>query len=251
MKRIFKPRLTAPTKDNHWYGVDCVSYHSKYNMFEKHDGKFGNCTHYAIARFQELLGKICKLKEENADKFLDTAKKVGYPTGMLPKLGSIIVWKHTTKKNGHVGVVEKIYSNGDLLISMSGWKSFLFTTRRVYKSKGYVYSDYKLLGFIYPEDIDFYDFAELPTLPLRGYFYAKYNKKTDKYIVVDTGKEVIKLQKFLSWALNIDLRVKGKWDGKLGRDTRDAIIQFQKLVGIKKDGKFGKNSLSKAKKFCK
>ena len=244
MKRIFKPRLTAPTKDNHWYGVDCVSYHSKYNMFEKHDGKFGNCTHNAIARFQELLGKICKLKEENADKFLDTAKKVGYPTGIVPKLGSIIVWKHTTKKNGHVGVVEKIYSNGDLLISMSGWKSFLFTTRRVYKSKGYVYSDYKLLGFIYPEDIDFYVenkyTGQFPSLP---------NTITKNYIRngVSTKDNIKRLQSFLNWSLNEKLVV----DGIIGTKTTNAIIKFQKLVGLTVDGKFGKNSLSKAKSFSK
>lgn len=244
MKKIFKPRLIAPTKNNHWYGVDCVSYHSKYNMFEKHDGKLGNCTHYAIARFQELLGKICKLKEENADKFLDTAKKVGYPTGMTPKLGSIIVWKHTTKKNGHVGVVEKIYSNGDLLISMSGWKSFLFMTRRVYKSKGYVYSDYKLLGFIYPEDIDFYVENKYP-----GIFPDLPNTITKNYVRngVSTKDNIKRLQMFLNWALNEKLVV----DGIIGPKTTNAIIKFQNLVELTVDGKFGKNSLNKAKSFSK
>lgn len=244
MKRIFKPRLTAPTKDNRWYGVDNLSYHTKYNMFDKHDGKYGNCTHYAIGRYQELLNAKCKLKEENADKFLDTAKKVGYSVGMIPKLGSIIVWKHTTKKNGHVGVVEKIYSNGDLLISMSGWKSFLFMTRRVYKSKGYVYSDYKLLGFIYPEDIDFYVENKytgiFPNLP---------NTITKNYVRngVSTKDNIKRLQSFLNWALNEKLVV----DGIIGTKTTNAIIKFQKLVGITADGKFGKNSLNKAKEFSK
>lgn len=244
MMKEFKKRITAPTKENHWYGVDCVSYHTKYNMFAKHEGKFGNCTHYAIGRYQELLEAKCKLKEENADKFLDTAKKVGYPTGMTPKLGSIIVWKHTTKTNGHVGVVEEIYSNGDLLISMSGWKSFLFTTRKVLKKNGYVYSDYKLLGFIYPEDIEFYVknkyTGQFPTLP---------NTLTQNYIRngASSKDNIKKLQSFLNWALNEKLVV----DGIIGAKTTSAIKSFQKKVGLTADGKFGKNSLNKAKSFVK
>lgn len=148
----FIPRYDAPTANINWYGKDNPAYGTKWSMFEKHDGKYGNCTHYAIGRYQEVNQKKCKLVEEDADKFLNTAKKLGYKTGSTPKLGAIIVYKHTTKSNGHVACVEHIYPNGDLDLSMSGWKSYLFKIRKVTKKAGYVYSDYKLLGFIYSND---------------------------------------------------------------------------------------------------
>ena len=34
MKKEFKKRITAPSENNRWYGVDNVSYHTKYNMFD-------------------------------------------------------------------------------------------------------------------------------------------------------------------------------------------------------------------------
>lgn len=89
--------------------------------------------------------------------------------------------------------------------------------------------------------------GKYPTLPKRGYFYAKKNIFTKKYKIVDTGEEVEKLQRLLNWALNINLKA----DGKLGEETSNAIIQFQILFNLKVDGKFGKKSLTKAKEIVK
>lgn len=75
-----------------------------------------------------------------------------------------------------------------------------------------------------------------PTLPSRGYF-----KKGDK------GTQVKNLQKFLNWAFGIKLDV----DGHIGNKTINAIKEFQKVVGIRQDGYFGKDSLAKAKVFSK
>lgn len=183
MTKIFQSRTKAPTSDIRWYGKDNPAYGGKYSMFDKHDGKYGNCTHYAIGRYQEVNNKKCKLINQNADKFLDYAKKVGYKTGMTPKLGAIVVWKHTKQSNGHVGVVEKIYSNGDLDISMSGWKSYLFKVRKVTKKSGYVYSDYKLLGFIYPED----EYIEEQTID--KYSKGTYEVLSPRYVRTGAGTE--------------------------------------------------------------
>lgn len=195
MTKIFTKRTKAPTEDNRWYGKDNVSYKTKWSMFKKHDGKYGNCTHYSIGRYQEVNGKKCKLQEENADTFIEQAKKYGYKTGMTPKLGAIIVWKHTTKKNGHVGNVERIYSNSDLDISMSGYATYLFKIRKVTKKSGYVYSDYKLLGFIYPDD-EYTDKEEI-FLPKLGTYtltdvrnvYTSYPNKSVRKLVKDLTRD--------------------------------------------------------------
>jgi surface antigen len=244
VKVKFIERTKAPTSDINWYGKDNVAFKTAYNMFEKHDGKYGNCTHYAIGRYQELQNAVSKFKEENADKFLDTAKKVGYPTGSEPKLGAVIVWKHTTKTNGHVGVIEKIYDNGDILVSMSGWKSFLWKTRKVTKKSGYVYSDYKLLGFIYYNDIEFYE-----ALTYTGEFPALPGTLTKNYISNEksTKSEIKKLQQFLNWANDASLTV----DGIIGNKTTQQVKDFQNKVNITADGKFGKKSLAKAKEYEK
>lgn len=75
-----------------------------------------------------------------------------------------------------------------------------------------------------------------PTLPNRGYF-----KKGDK------GTQVKNLQKFLNWALNLNLVV----DGIIGNATINAVKQFQNKVKIYADGLFGKSSLEKAKSYSK
>lgn len=75
-----------------------------------------------------------------------------------------------------------------------------------------------------------------PKLPGRGYF-----KNGDK------GTEAKNLQRFLNWAVNTKLAV----DGIIGQKTIASVKSFQKLVNIKQDGLFGKNSLSKAKEFKK
>lgn len=75
-----------------------------------------------------------------------------------------------------------------------------------------------------------------PKLPLRRYF-----KEGDK------GIQVAHLQEFLNWAINSKLVI----DGIIGPKTISAVKSFQKKVGIKEDGLFGKDSLKKAKAFTK
>lgn len=89
--------------------------------------------------------------------------------------------------------------------------------------------------------------GEYPKLPTRGYFYYKYDKKKKKYVIVDKGPEVVKLQKLLNWAND----AKNKVDGKLGEDTDEQIRIYQKKYGLVIDGKFGKKCLAKAKTIKK
>lgn len=79
--------------------------------------------------------------------------------------------------------------------------------------------------------------GEFPKLPARGYF-----KKGDK------SKEVGKLQLLLNWAVDgIPLDV----DCSEGPKTFSRIKEFERLVGNKANGLFGKNDLAKAKAYTK
>lgn len=240
----FVKRTTAPNESNKFYSTYSPFYKNKYNMFKRHPLFKGNCTHYAYSRFLEINDRTaCSLSTGDAENWYSKSKK--YEKGQIPKLGAVIVYKHTKKDGGHVAIVEEIKSNGNLLLSMSGYNSYLFKTRVVKKSNNYCYSDYELLGFIYsPNNFDEETRTEeksgyskeFPKLPTRGYF-----KKGDK------GTEVKKLQSFLNWSLDIKLSV----DGIIGNKTINAVKDFQKLVKITRDGKFGKTSLKKAKEFKK
>lgn len=79
-----------------------------------------------------------------------------------------------------------------------------------------------------------------PTLPTsRGYYQLG-----DGYETLKSYKSQIKrLQTFLNWAVDAGLTV----DGQYGPATRTEVIRFQKKNGLEPDGKFGKDSLAKAK----
>lgn len=57
------------------------------------------------------------------------------------------------------------------------------------------------------------------------------------------GESVKKLQSFLNWYANANLKI----DGIFGKKTEGAVKHFQKNEGLKVDGIFGKKSLAKAK----
>lgn len=79
--------------------------------------------------------------------------------------------------------------------------------------------------------------GEFPKLPSRGYFKNG-----------DVSAEVCKLKKFLNWygAYKLDEKNKNYFD-----TTEKRVRDFQKKEGLVQDGKFGKNSLAKAKKVKK
>ena len=75
-----------------------------------------------------------------------------------------------------------------------------------------------------------------PKLPSRGYFKSG-----------DSGTQVKNLQKLLNWAIDAGLKV----DGDCGAKTIAAVKKFQKAYDLEVDGKFGKNTLAKAKTIKK
>lgn len=82
-----------------------------------------------------------------------------------------------------------------------------------------------------------------PALPSRGYYQIGDGYKT----LTNYTTQIKRLQSFLNWAVNAKLTA----DGDYGPKTSAAVKLFQKVVGLKADGLFGKNSLAKAKSYRK
>ena len=81
--------------------------------------------------------------------------------------------------------------------------------------------------------------GEFPVCPSRGYFQRG-----------DTGAEVVKLQKLLEWIVPGCLP---KWgcDSDIGTETLTAVKEAQKVLNVKVDGFYGKNTESVAKAYRK
>lgn len=230
----FTKRTTAPKKGQEYYSTLNPFAGGKYDMFDKHTKYQGNCTHYAWGRFSEIIKTKCVLPCSNAGTWYE---RTHYEKGKTPRVGAVIEYKHKNKSGGHVGIVEEIKSNGDLVLSMSGYNSFLFKLRTVSPKNNYCYSDYKLVGFIYsPFKFEESYKGTYPKLPIRGYF-----KLNDK------GEQVKNLQKLLNWLNGCKLTI----DGILGTKTITQIEKFEDKYKLAIDGRFGKKCLAKAKEITK
>lgn len=85
--------------------------------------------------------------------------------------------------------------------------------------------------------------GKFPELPARGYF-----KKGDGYLqLIGLETEVKRLQKLVNWITGSNLKV----DGAYGDKTIAAVKKAQKILGVKEDGLFGKETLKKAKEYKK
>lgn len=75
---------------------------------------FGNCTWYAFERRQQL-GRPVGSFWGNARTWGSYARAAGYPVNNKPAAGAVLV--EQTGWAGHVGVVESVLPNGDIIIS--------------------------------------------------------------------------------------------------------------------------------------
>lgn len=117
----FTPRTSAPARNNKYYYSDNIFYQSGYGM--------PNCTAYAWGRFYEISGVKPSLCTGNAgDWYPYNLRKGTYKHGTKPKVGAVMCWSKPGAA-GHVAIVEKINPNGSVLISESGYNSFLFRNR--------------------------------------------------------------------------------------------------------------------------
>lgn len=245
----YTKRLQAPSKSNKYYYSDNPFYKAGYGL--------PNCTCYAWGRFYEISGTRPKLSTSNAENWW--GHNDGYKRGKTPQLGAVICWSKGrvgvgSDGAGHVGIVEKIYDDGSILVGQSGWRaSRVFWTTKV--SKGYALSGYKFQGFIYnPAVTEKYVPAKPKKLELDG-DWGKKTTKLSQYVLKTEEDGFISNQpasnkKYLPNA-NTD-----SWIFKTSNYSRgsDLVEAIQKHIGMPEksiDRFFGKLSAKYMQKFLK
>ena len=134
---VFKARVDKKPEDyNKFYNIPayggispCIQGNTDMGSYTNALSVLPNCVGYACGRFSEISCDIRGLEPNilypfnmNAGQFINYAPTSNFnlKTGNYPKLGAIICWS----KNGgagHVGIVEKINSDGSIITSESGW----------------------------------------------------------------------------------------------------------------------------------
>lgn len=115
----YNPRLdkSGIANNPYWYS-------SSENVFYP-QAQLPNCTCYAWGRWRELgypTGDL-GIGDGNAQNWYPNTKNKGRLTcSPTPALGAIACWTRGDGNRGHVGVVETIDANGDILVSMSGYQ---------------------------------------------------------------------------------------------------------------------------------
>ena len=154
----FSPRVTAPEEGNKFYnnwqdGGYNTCIRGNENGKTGHVGltALPNCTGYAIGRFNEIIGSWKYDLYHNAVDFVDDARDLGLQVSSgSPQVGAILCWGYNGGGAGHVAVVEKVNSDGSILISQSGWSNQnIFWTEELSKGEWASYSGRYFRGFIY------------------------------------------------------------------------------------------------------
>lgn len=145
----YSARVSAPSTSNKYYKHTSAGGLNECILI-KSGSVLPNCVGYAWGRFYEISGKRPKLSKGNAEMWY--GYNDGYSRGKTPKLGAVICWAKGkvgvgSDGAGHVGIVEKIYSDGSILVSQSGYGGSRFFTSKI--AKGYSKSGYSFQGFIY------------------------------------------------------------------------------------------------------
>lgn len=130
--------------------------HGGYNFCIEIEGGscLPNCVGYSYGRWLEILNSSHNLSTSNAEDWYGNTSD-GYKRGQKPKVGAVICWRAGRLWNendgaGHVAIVEKVKSNGDIVTSESVYGGERWRTRTYTKSSNYYLADgYEFQGFIY------------------------------------------------------------------------------------------------------
>ena len=232
-----------------------------------------NCVGYANGRFNEsindpeLKGVVLNFKYQlicNAENFIESAKRQGLKISPTPIEGGIMVWQKGRSLSsgdgaGHVAFVERVYDDGSILTSESGYNSWAFKTVRRTNGNGRwgQAAAYKFRGCVVNPSIKNPKVVPVPKLTIDGkggpctvramqrFFgtpqdgvISGQTKAGDKWrpslLAVEHGKGgssvVRKIQKWCGITQ----------DGYWGKDTSTAL---QKKLGVTADGVFGTESM--------
>lgn len=166
----FTQRTGAPSTSNAYYYADNPFYQSGYGM--------PNCTCYAYGRFWEILGSKPKLSLSDAGLWYGYSD--GYERGRKPKLGAVCCWSSTVGGAGHVAIVEKINSDGSIVISQSAYQSTNWWRQEI-PSTYYFGDSYSFQGFIYNPAVSS---VEIPTNWIKGNYYLSQSEMENNALIV-------------------------------------------------------------------
>ena len=238
-----------------------------------------NCVGWANSRFNQIIndpdleGINKKFKYQlvcDAEDFIESAKRQGLKISPTPIEGGIMVWQKGPTLNpgdgaGHVAVVERVYNDGTILTSESGWASWTFKTVRRNNANGRwgQNENYTFRGCVINPSIKDPKIVPVPPLTVDGIggtctvramqrFFGTLqdgvisgqNRSCSKYYpalnAVEFGNGgsacVKKLQKWVGTTQ----------DGVLGEKT---VKAWQKKIGVSADGIFGTNSMKAWQKY--
>lgn len=277
-----KVRTECPSKGNKYYNnkvhgglSDAVNGYPMIKGLTVLD----NCVGWANSRFNEIIndpnleGIVKALKYQlvcNAENFIESAKKQGLKISSTPIEGGIMVWQKGRTLSGgdgagHVAVVERVYEDGTILTSESGYASWTFKTVRRDNGNGRwgQNSNYKFRGCIINPSVTNPKVVPVPPLTIDGIggactaramqrFFGTVqdgeisgqNKSCAKYYpamkAVAYGKGGSPCIKNMQRWLGI------KQDGVWGKDTSRAL---QKKLGVTADDIFGPKSMKAWQKY--
>lgn len=141
----FYPRLTdAGILNNRLWYSDNPFYQAGYGL--------PNCTCYAWGRCWEIGGGTPEHRPAfstgNAEDWYNYND--GYQRGPTPALGAVLCLADGPfSGDGHVAVVEEIFSDNSITVSESAWGAYFFQTERLYPPYYLTAAGYIFQGFIY------------------------------------------------------------------------------------------------------
>lgn len=247
---------------------------------QKYADVLDNCVGGANGRFNEIINDpelkgiekpfkyqlVC-----DAEDFIESAKKQGLKISQTPVEGGIMVWRKGATLSpsdgaGHVAVVERVYDDGSILTSESGWASWAWKTVRRDNSNGRwgQNENYTFRGCVINPSIKNPKVVPIPPLTVDGVGGActiramqRYFKTPQDGVISGQNKS---LKKYYPSIKSVEYGNGGsacikklqKWcgvtaDGVLGEKT---IKAWQKKLGVTPiDGIFGANSMKAWQKF--
>lgn len=171
----------------------------KGNPCDPHADVLANCVGYASGRFNEIINEArntsgCTYKNLNcnAANFDGRASADGLVMGSTPRVGAIICWGGGSEGCGHVGVVERINSDGSIYTSESGYGSsaiFWNSTRSNSNGRYGMSSKYYFKCFIYqPSDVQAWIDGKPTPTPVEGDYFKVINGPL--WLLDDNGGKV-------------------------------------------------------------
>ena len=146
----YTERTTAPTATNPFYIKRGMGGYNPCILISG-NSCLPNCVGYAHGRTLEIenVPSDGRVPTCNAKDWLAVAKANGLSTGVSPRRGAVIVW--TSSGYGHVGVVERVYDDGMILVSQSDYGGSRFYMTFHYAP--YHISGQTFIGFIYNPEL--------------------------------------------------------------------------------------------------